>query len=428
MLDYLPLLNIFPSLGFPSRKPVKPWPQLRQAVKNSHRRFSEIGCKVPFMFNWREDPANKRVRIYFLSSINNSADITLIYCDIDTEPNAQKSPNSDVRQIESNLNKEVVINNERTDECSADEEFMPMSGRRREDRERKTSDSGGVKAVWKPLILSQKSGADNDQSSREENLQLERKRIMFSGITSYEYQQKSSRFVFTSGDTLYWFDDPLVSPQPNTGPPYMPHKLESTTSFTKMNPQICPSDENLVAFVADGDIWVCNLRSGLEFRLTETKFEADSCTPTHVSAGLPSYVIQEEFRRYTGFWWRPDNEYDHLDITSGDLSYTILCEFIDESEVDVVKIASWDGTVEEYRFPRPGQCQFDLRVSLALYFLFHPFLLFTHLPHVCLPLRPVQRRVLPFHCDLRSEPNDKHHIRRENIKSSEVIVRHIAVV
>lgn len=24
-----------------------------------------------------------------------------------------------------------------------------------------------------------------------------------------------------------------------------------------------------------------------------------------ISAGLPSYIIQEEFDRYTGYWWQP---------------------------------------------------------------------------------------------------------------------------
>lgn len=24
-----------------------------------------------------------------------------------------------------------------------------------------------------------------------------------------------------------------------------------------------------------------------------------------ISAGVPSYVTQEEFNRYTGFWWQP---------------------------------------------------------------------------------------------------------------------------
>ena len=370
------------TVGFPSREPIKPWPQLRQAVKNSHRRFSEIACKVPFLFNWREDPLNSRLRVYFLSSINISSDITLIYYDIDTDPNAKPVPDfsHDVHQIEANLNREVVIN-ERTvvssnevlatgsssstttsanSSSEADEEFMQMSGRRLNYRKMSESRSG---PQWRPLIIT----TDNElnSSSREENLQLERKRIMFSGITSYEYQQKTNRFVFTSGENLYWFDDPLDTPSkrngPNGGmgpafgsqqsaPPYLPNKLESTTSFTKINPQLCPSDENLVAYVADGDLWVCNLKSRLEFRLTETKFESDS---TVMSAGMPSYVLQEEFRRYTGFWWRPDNEFNHID-TSGDLSYTILCEFVDETEVDVVKIASWDGTVEEYRFPRPG--------------------------------------------------------------------------
>jgi hypothetical protein len=350
--------------GFPSRKFIKPWPQLRQAVKNSHRRFSEIGCKVPFMFNWREDTVNKIMRVYFLSSVNNSAEITLVYCDIDTDPNRKRTEDSyDVKQIELNLNKEVVINAKDIDENKINEEvtereedFMPMSGNNSlsENKDNNSSKDGERigKPFWQQLIITSKSNISFDteqrNSSREENLILERKRIMFSGITSYEYQQKSSRFVFTSGDSLFWFDDPLDNS--NKKPPYLPNKLESSTSFIKMNPQLCPSDPNLVAYVADGDLWVCNLKSGAEFRLTETKFDTDSGV---LSAGLPSYVLQEEFRRYTGFWWRPDNEYDHID-NSGDLSYTILCEFVDESDVDVVKIASWDGSVEEYRFPRAG--------------------------------------------------------------------------
>ena len=324
---------------------MKPWPQLRQAVKNSHQRFSEIGCKVPFLFNWREDPVSNHLRIYYLSSINNSAEITLIYCDIDTKPVTDMNTDSDHTQNET---KEMVFNE------SFGEEFMAMSGRHTENREIRPNTESDDKQLWKPLIVIKGIDSEMNSSSREENLQLERKRIMFSGITSYVYQSKSSRFVFTSGDNIYWFDDPLVQSKGATrqqsvsAPPYLPQKL-STTTFTKINPQLCPSDENLVAYVADGDLWVCNLKSGLEFRLTETKFDTDSV----ISAGLPSYVIQEEFRRYTGFWWRPDNEYDHID-TSGDLSYTILCEFVDETEVDVVKIANWDATVEEYRFPRPG--------------------------------------------------------------------------
>ena len=37
------------------------------------------------------------------------------------------------------------------------------------------------------------------------------------------------------------------------------------------------------------------------------------------SAGVPSFVVQEEFDRYTGFWWQPKRE-----LTEGRVSRRIL--------------------------------------------------------------------------------------------------------
>jgi len=37
-----------------------------------------------------------------------------------------------------------------------------------------------------------------------------------------------------------------------------------------------------------------------------------------LSAGVPSFVVQEEFDRFTGFWWQPSS------TSNGLLSYTIL--------------------------------------------------------------------------------------------------------
>ena len=41
--------------------------------------------------------------------------------------------------------------------------------------------------------------------------------------------------------------------------------------------------------------------AGKEYVLTHYSWEGDAL----VRAGLPSYVIQEEFHRYDGYWWRP---------------------------------------------------------------------------------------------------------------------------
>lgn len=65
-----------------------------------------------------------------------------------------------------------------------------------------------------------------------------------------------------------------------------------------------------------------------------------------LSAGVPSYVMQEEFNRYHGFWWQP---------SSTDGVYRICYEEVDESDVSVFSFPSahsFGG--EEYRFPRAG--------------------------------------------------------------------------
>lgn len=66
-----------------------------------------------------------------------------------------------------------------------------------------------------------------------------------------------------------------------------------------------------------------------------------------LSAGVPSYVMQEEFNRYHGYWWQPQ---------STDGIYRICFEEVDESDVETFTFPSahsYGG--EEYRFPRAGQ-------------------------------------------------------------------------
>lgn len=91
---------------------------------------------------------------------------------------------------------------------------------------------------------------------------------MFTGIISYEYDQKAGRFVFTLGSNLYWFED---KPSTQSMSPHLPNKLDKCSQFPKINPQICPKNADLVAYVADNDIWCCNLISGVEVRLTQSR-------------------------------------------------------------------------------------------------------------------------------------------------------------
>ena len=74
-----------------------------------------------------------------------------------------------------------------------------------------------------------------------------------------------------------------------------------------MDSKICPSNTNIVSFIENGDIWVSNIITGREMRLT---FVRNSGRDDSMSAGEPSYVTQEEFDRFTGYWWEPFKQQD----------------------------------------------------------------------------------------------------------------------
>lgn len=74
-----------------------------------------------------------------------------------------------------------------------------------------------------------------------------------------------------------------------------------------------------------------------------------------MTAGVPSFVVQEEFDRYTGYWWEPDTKKSN--------HYRILYEEVDESEVEILSIFSPSDVkgVDEYRYPRAGLYDFEGR-------------------------------------------------------------------
>lgn len=92
------------------------------------------------------------------------------------------------------------------------------------------------------------------------------------------------------------------------------------------------------------DIYVHHAISGHSERLT---FAHSSKRNDPLSAGVPSYVMQEEFNRYEGFWWQPCSE---------DGLFRICYEEVDETDVGIFTIPSSYVTYEseEYRFPRAG--------------------------------------------------------------------------
>jgi len=168
------------------------------------------------------------------------------------------------------------------------------------------------------------SASGSEVLSREEVLRRERHRIQDKGITQYALAEKADVAVFVYGGDLH-----LVRPG------HEPLRLTDTPS-PEVDPRPSP-DGRFLAFVRDDDLYVLDLATRTETRLTEGARDG-------VSHGVAEYIAQEEMERFSGFWWSPDGSR---------LAYTE----VDESGVPVYPIvhqgqARWD--IEPHRYPFSG--------------------------------------------------------------------------
>jgi dipeptidyl-peptidase-4 len=166
--------------------------------------------------------------------------------------------------------------------------------------------------------------------SEEEKALRERKRIAGSaGITDYSWGSADTILVPLAGD-LY-----LVT-LGNDGPSVK--QITNTDSF-EYDARISPQG-TYVSFVRDGAVYAIHIAEGKEVRLTPLP-SADRT----VQYGVAEFVAQEEMKRYTGYWWSPDERY-------------VAFAQVDESGVDIIPrfdIEADKVTVVEQRYPRAGR-------------------------------------------------------------------------
>ncbi|KAJ6635497.1 Dipeptidyl peptidase 8 [Pseudolycoriella hygida] len=290
----------------PMRK--KTWSELKSVVSDLRKQLSSLCGIIPTNIHFRS-LTDGRTRIYFLSPPPNGFQTTLLYTDIQ----------------------------------SHSENTQPQ------------------KLQWHPLLEpSIPTLSSNTACPRETQLLMERKRLSSWGITEYELHKKSGRIIFPAIGTLYQCIDTGF----NTSPLF-PSELRVCQLWTAIDPQICPNNSDLIAYVCGGDLWVTHAYSGHGERLTfahdgrRTSFADDP-----LSAGVPSYVMQEEFNRYQGYWWQPNKSEDGI--------YRIVYEEVDESDVCLFTFPSSQsvgGDFEEYRFPRAGTPNAKSKLKLVQFTL-----------------------------------------------------------
>ena len=129
----------------------KTWQDFKEIVGELRKQLSSLSTMAPSFISFRKY-SDGRSRLFFVSSLMNGVESTLLYANIpkddETKPNARLS--------------------------------------------------------WCPVI---ENIACTSKFSREEQLMLERKRLATWGITSYEFHEQSGRLVFPASSTLFHCTD-----------------------------------------------------------------------------------------------------------------------------------------------------------------------------------------------------------------------------
>src|SRR5690606_34837213 len=175
--------------------------------------------------------------------------------------------------------------------------------------------------------------------SDEEKARRERQRIAgLSGIVDYQWSPDSKRLLFPLGGELYLSDL-------ERGGPDAVRKLTSGEGFAT-DPKISPRG-GVVSFIRARDLWVIDLATGRQLRLTSDASDT-------VANGVAEFVADEEMDRHTGYWWAPDDS-------------AIAFARIDESPVPLVRryeVYADRTEVVEQRYPAAGEA--NVRIQLGV--------------------------------------------------------------
>ncbi len=178
-----------------------------------------------------------------------------------------------------------------------------------------------------------------EQLSSIERARRERERTAdYHGIVEYKWAPDSRHVLFTLAGSLYLCD--LEAPSDKS--------LRQLThgGAAIVDPQVSPRG-GYVSFVRDQDLWVIELATGAERRLT-----TDGRGTVHNAES--EFVAQEEMDQTHGYWWAPDDS-------------AIAYKRFDESAVPIVRrfeVYADRVEVVEQRYPAAGDPNVAVQLGL----------------------------------------------------------------
>ncbi len=175
------------------------------------------------------------------------------------------------------------------------------------------------------MLVDSKKFATGATLSEAERMQRERARIAsLKGIVSYDWAPDGKRILVPLEGDIYLAD--------------LSGDVRRLTSTKESELDATVSEQSgFVSFVRDNELYVLDLASGRERKVT------DGASDT-LSWGLAEFIAQEELGRSRGHWWAPDDS-------------RIAVARVDDSGVEVATRAAIGAdktTTFEQRYPRAG--------------------------------------------------------------------------
>jgi dipeptidyl-peptidase-4 len=196
--------------------------------------------------------------------------------------------------------------------------------------------SGQARELVTPAQL---LGGAEEQLSVAEKARRERMRIVDRGFVTFDLSEDGQRVLIPLSGKLYVYDRAskqvrALGGQPEGAPPVL-------------DPHFSP-DGRQIAYVRANDVYVADVASGRERRLTRGGSE-------QLTHGVAEFVAQEEMGRFEGHFWSADSRW---------LAYTE----VDQRGLERFVIA--DPTHPEqpassFPYPRPGKANAKLRLGIV---------------------------------------------------------------
>jgi dipeptidyl-peptidase-4 len=178
-----------------------------------------------------------------------------------------------------------------------------------------------------------------ERLSDAERARRERERSAdYHGIVDYDWAPDGRQVLFTLGGNLYLCD---LEAQAGAALRQLT-RADQPVLDAKVSPR-----GGYVSFVRDQNLWVVDLASGKERRLT-----SDGGAAVHNAEA--EFVAQEEMDRTTGYWWAPDDS-------------AIAYEQFDESAVPIARRFEFYPDrldVVEQRYPSAGDPNVSVKLGL----------------------------------------------------------------